>query len=74
MPKTLRYIIADKFGRTPPWIATKKGHHAVSELLSGERGPTDPGRTALFDGDVAGSVECDVYTSRNRASKFHYHC
>jgi ankyrin repeat protein len=67
--------IADKFGRTPLWIATKKGHHAVSELLSEECGPTDPGQTALLDhSDDSGSIQCDVCTSSIRATEFHYHC
>jgi ankyrin repeat protein len=35
--------IADKFGRTPLWIAMKKGHHVVSELPSEACGLTDPG-------------------------------
>ena len=66
---------ADKFGRTPLWIATKKGHHAVSELLSEECGPTDPGQTASPDHrDDSGSMQCDVCTSSIRATDFHYHC
>ncbi|KAH5034899.1 hypothetical protein HBI75_092960 [Parastagonospora nodorum] len=67
--------IADKFGRTPLWIATKKGHHAVSELLSKERGPTVPRRTTSPNHrDDSGSLECDVCTSSIRATDFHYHC
>lgn len=67
--------IADKFGRTPLWIATKKGHRAVSELLSEECGPTDPGQTASPDhSDDSGSIQCDVCTSSIRATDFHYHC
>jgi hypothetical protein len=66
---------ADKFGRTPLWIATKKGHDAVSELLSEECGPTDPEQTASPDHrDDSGSMQCDVYTSSIRATDFHYHC
>jgi ankyrin repeat protein len=66
---------ADKFGRTPLWIATKKGHHAVSELLSEKCGPTDPGQTASSDhSDDLVSVECDVCTSSIRAADSHYHC
>jgi ankyrin repeat protein len=67
--------VADKFGRTPLWIATKKGHHAVSELLSEECGPTDRGQTASsnHNGD-SGSVICDVCTSSIKATDFHYHC
>jgi ankyrin repeat protein len=65
----------DKFGRTPLWIATKKGHHAVSELLSEECGPTDPGQTASPDySDDSGSIQCDVCTSSIRACEFHHHC
>jgi hypothetical protein len=67
--------IADKFGRTPLWIATKKGHYAVSELLFEECGPTDPGQTASPDHrDDLGSMQCDVCTSSIRATDFHYHC
>jgi hypothetical protein len=67
--------IADKFGRTPLWIATKKGHSAVSELLSEECEPISPGQAASpDDGDNLGSVECDVCTSNVRATDFHYHC
>ncbi|KAF2856939.1 hypothetical protein T440DRAFT_438129 [Plenodomus tracheiphilus IPT5] len=67
--------IADKFGRTPLWIATKKGHRAVSELLSEECGPTDPGQTVSPNhSDDSGSIQCDVCTSSIRATDFHYHC
>lgn len=49
--------VADKFGRTPLWIATKKRHHAVSELLSKERGMTVPGQTAPPDhGDAVNGL------------------
>jgi ankyrin repeat protein len=66
---------ADKFGRTPFWIATKKGHHAVSELLSEECEPTDPEQTASPDhSDDSGSIQCDVCTSSIMATDFHYHC
>jgi ankyrin repeat protein len=66
---------ADKFGRTPLGIAMKKGHHAVSELLSEECGPTNPGHTASPDhSDDSGSIQCDVCTSSIRASEFYYHC
>jgi len=66
---------ADKFGRTPLWIAMKKGHRAVSELLSEECGPTDPGQTVSPDhSDDSGSIRCDVCTSSIRATDFHYHC
>jgi hypothetical protein len=67
--------IADKFGRTPLWIATKKGHRAVSGLLSEECGPTDPGQTVSpGHSDASRSLECDVCTSSIRETDTHYYC
>jgi hypothetical protein len=67
--------VADKFGRTPRWIATKKGYDAVLALLPEECRLTNPGPTPSPDhSDGAGSRLCDVCTWRIRASDFHYHC
>ncbi|EUC41283.1 hypothetical protein COCMIDRAFT_58920, partial [Bipolaris oryzae ATCC 44560] len=66
--------ITDKFGRSPFWIATKKGHHAVLEFLSKECGLTSLEEVGLPDhGDDAGSVECNVCTSVVSVVDFHYH-
>jgi ankyrin repeat protein len=67
--------VADKFGRTPFWIATKKGHHAVSELLSNDYIPTVHEQMAPpSHGDAPGSLECDVCTSSITTTDLHYHC
>jgi ankyrin repeat protein len=65
----------DKFGRTPLWIATRKGHEAVSKLLSDKCGETDTERTLSSEsnGDQQ-RMECDVCTSSIKITAFHYHC
>jgi hypothetical protein len=67
--------ITDKFGRTPCWIATKKGHSAVSKFLSEEGGLTSPVEAALHDSsNNSGSAECDVCTSVISSTGVYYYC
>jgi ankyrin repeat protein len=67
--------VADKFGRTPRWIATKKGHDAVLALLPEECRLTNPAPTpSPHHSDGSRSRLCDVCTSNIRATDFHYHC
>ena len=67
--------VADKSGRTPLWIAKKKGHRAVSEVLLKESSLIEPGRAVSPDhGNDWGTLQCDVCTSSIRATGFYYHC
>lgn len=69
-PKT-----ADKFGRKPSWIATKKGHGAISALLNGYVGEIDKEQEASPKVSNDDShLECDVCTWSIPKSALHYHC
>jgi ankyrin repeat protein len=72
---------ADTCGRTPLCIAAKKGHKAVSKLLSEECIKVDPTAMSTFERQVPSksvedqsSIYCDVCTSAIKADHFHYHC
>ncbi|KAF2623587.1 ankyrin [Macroventuria anomochaeta] len=66
---------ADRFGRKPFWIATKKGHGAVSKLLNGYIDETDTERKASTKvNNDQPCLECDVCTSSIPTSARHYHC
>ncbi|KAF2628860.1 hypothetical protein BU25DRAFT_390834 [Macroventuria anomochaeta] len=66
---------ADRFGRKPFWIATKKGHSAVSKLLNGYGGDTNgEGVTSRDSSNDWSPMECDVCLTRIPTSECHYHC
>ncbi|CAA9959481.1 Arp Ankyrin repeat protein [Pyrenophora teres f. maculata] len=66
---------ADRFGRKPSWIATKKGHDAISALLNGYVGETDKEQEAsLKVSNDDSHLQCDVCTSTIPKSAHHYHC
>jgi hypothetical protein len=67
--------ITDKFGRTPCWIATKKGHSAASTLLAKDGGLANPVKAALPDpNNNLGLAECDVCTSAISSTDVYYYC
>lgn len=69
--------VPDKFGCTPLWIATKKGHDAVSEFLLEEFGTPGSGQRPLPDHSVVqdpSRMFCDVCTSIITETGFYYHC
>ncbi|KAI2483801.1 Ank-2 multi-domain protein [Pyrenophora tritici-repentis] len=66
---------ADRFGRKPSWIATKKGHGAISALLNGYVGETDKEQEASPKVSNDDShLKCDVCTLSIPKSAHHYHC
>jgi ankyrin repeat protein len=66
---------ADNFGRTPFWIASKKGHNAASKLLQAYVGEPNTSPTAPPNGNHDQSdLECDVCTSNIPENDACYHC
>ncbi|KAJ4378694.1 hypothetical protein N0V86_005565 [Didymella sp. IMI 355093] len=66
---------ADKFGRKPSWIATKKGHIAVSTLLFAHNRESNIEPTAPYETDNDELyLICDVCTSGISKAAFHFHC
>ncbi|CAN9361213.1 unnamed protein product [Alternaria alternata] len=66
---------ADRYGRKPSWIATKKGHGAVAILLDGWSEETDKEQKASPRvSNNPPRLECDVCTSSIPISARHYHC
>jgi ankyrin repeat protein len=66
---------ADRYGRKPSWIATKKGHGAVAILLDGWGEETDKKQEASPRvSNNPPRLECDVCTSSIPTIARHYHC
>ena len=67
--------IADRFGRTPCWVATKKGYGSVSKLLYVHDRDNDIEQAALSDcSSDQQLLECDVCTLSIQSTAYHYHC
>lgn len=68
----------NKFGQTPFWIASKKGHAAVSDFLNKEYEETDTigieQQVSLERDNDQSSIICYVCTSNIGMTMFHYHC
>jgi ankyrin repeat protein len=66
---------ADNLGRSPFWIASKKGHSAASKLLQAYVREPNTSPTAPPNGNHnQPSLECDVCTSHISENDACYHC
>jgi hypothetical protein len=68
--------IADSCGRSPLWIATKRGNRAVVDALQSEADVvvSDEDFEAARELDRTSTLTCDICRTRIAPSSFHYHC